>query len=146
MFSGSENLMAPSKRLLRPYFVTGSDKFKMAAAETGRTCISASIQDSKEIPTAICMFLVSGNSTMLPERLHIETGSQIFKMTAAKPEVPVFQLLYKIAKKFQRLTLCFRGRGTRWHYWLCSVLKPEVRYARWRLPKRKYLYLSFYRR
>jgi hypothetical protein len=28
----------------------------MAAAKTGYTCISASIQDSKEIPTAICMF------------------------------------------------------------------------------------------
>jgi hypothetical protein len=50
MFSGSENLTAPSKWLLRPYFETGNDKFKMAAAKTGCTCISASIQDSKEIP------------------------------------------------------------------------------------------------
>jgi hypothetical protein len=30
-------------------------------------------------------------------------------MVSAKPEVPVFQLLYKIAKKFQRLTPCFFG-------------------------------------
>jgi hypothetical protein len=30
-----------------------------------------------------------------------------FKMAAAKPEVPVSQLLYKIAKKFQRLTHVF---------------------------------------
>jgi hypothetical protein len=45
--------MASSKRFFSPYFEIGSDKFKMAAAKTGRTCISASIQDSKEIPTAI---------------------------------------------------------------------------------------------
>jgi hypothetical protein len=30
MFSGSENVMASSKRLIRPYFETGSDKLKMA--------------------------------------------------------------------------------------------------------------------
>jgi hypothetical protein len=44
---------------------------------------------------------------MLSQRLHLETGSQKFKMAAAKPEVPVFQLLYKIATKFQRLTYVF---------------------------------------
>jgi hypothetical protein len=65
--------MAPSKRLLRPYFETGNDKFKMAAAKTGCTCISASMQDSKEILTAICMFLGSGNSMALLRRLHLET-------------------------------------------------------------------------
>jgi hypothetical protein len=59
MFSGSENLMAPSKRLLRPYFETGNDKFKMA----------------------------------LP-----------------KPDLPVSQLLFKIAKKFQLLSACFGVR------------------------------------
>jgi hypothetical protein len=112
MFSGFEILMAPSKRLLRPYFETGNDKFKIAAVKTGCTCISASIQDSKEIPTAICMFWGSGNSMALSRRLHIGTGSEKFKMAAAKPEVPVFQFLYKIAKNFQRLTPCFRGRGT----------------------------------
>jgi hypothetical protein len=35
----------------------GSQKFKIAAAKTGCTCISASIQDSEEILTAISMFL-----------------------------------------------------------------------------------------
>jgi hypothetical protein len=35
MFSGSENLMAPSKRLLMSYIETGNDKFKMAPAKTG---------------------------------------------------------------------------------------------------------------
>jgi hypothetical protein len=84
----------------------------MAAAKTGCTCISAYIQDSKEIPTATPMFSGSGNSMAVLERLHIDTGSQKFKMAAAKPEVPVSQLLYKIAKKFQRLSVCFRGRET----------------------------------
>jgi hypothetical protein len=96
--------MAPSKRILGPYFETGSDKFKMAAAKTGRTCISAYIQDSKEIPTAICMFLGSENLMALSERLFFETRSQKFKMVAVKLEVPLSQLLHKIVKKFQLLS------------------------------------------
>jgi hypothetical protein len=102
MFLVSGNSMAISRRL---HLETGSQKFKMAAAKTGCTCISASIQDSKEIPTAICMFLGSGNSKLLSERLNIATGSPKFKMAPAKSEVPVFQRLYKITKKIQRLTL-----------------------------------------
>ena len=39
----------------------------------------------------------------LSKMLHLQTGSQKFKMAAAKPEVIVSQLLYKIAKKFDRL-------------------------------------------
>jgi hypothetical protein len=80
--------MEPSKKLLRPYIGTVSDKFKMAAAKTGRTCISACIQDSKESPTVICLFLGSGNSMATSRRLHLETGSPKFKMAAVKPEVP----------------------------------------------------------
>jgi hypothetical protein len=72
----------------------------MAAAKTGCTCFSASIQDSRETPTAICMFLGSGNSIILSGRLHFETGSEKFKMAAAKPDVPLSQLLCKIPKKF----------------------------------------------
>jgi hypothetical protein len=64
MCPGSENLMAPSKRLM-PYFETGNDKFKMAAAKTECTCISASILDSKEITMANSMFSGSGNSLAL---------------------------------------------------------------------------------
>jgi hypothetical protein len=37
---------------------------------------------------------------MLPERFHIGTGSQIFKMAAVKSEVLLPQLHYKIAIKF----------------------------------------------
>jgi hypothetical protein len=55
------------------------------------------------------MFSGSENSMALLVMLYLETGSQIFKMAAAKPEVSVSQRLYKIAKKFQRLSACFRG-------------------------------------
>jgi hypothetical protein len=81
--------MAPSKRLLRPYFETGNDKLKVAAAKTGYTCISASIQDSKEISEANPMFSGSGNSMVLLVMLCLETGSEKFKMAAAKPELHV---------------------------------------------------------
>jgi hypothetical protein len=50
MFLGAGKSIMLSKRL---HLKTGSQKLKMAAAKTGCTCISASIQDSKEIPTAI---------------------------------------------------------------------------------------------
>jgi hypothetical protein len=53
------------------------------------------------------MFLGSENAIMLPGRLHLVTRSQKFKMAAAKPEVHVFQLLYKTAKKF----ILFSGSG-----------------------------------
>ena len=42
--------------------------------------------------------------------LHLESGSKKFKMAAAKPEVPVSQHLYKIAKKFERLPYVFGVR------------------------------------
>jgi hypothetical protein len=56
------------------------------------------------------VFSGSENSMATWERLHLETGSQKFKMAAAKPKVPVSQRLYKIAKKFQRLTHVFGVR------------------------------------
>jgi hypothetical protein len=58
------------------------------------------------------MFSGSGNSMALFVMLYLETGSENFKMVAAKPEVSVSQLLLKIGKKFQRLCACFRGRET----------------------------------
>jgi hypothetical protein len=61
---------------------TGSEKFKMAAAKTGSTFNSASIQDSEEISTAIRIFLGSANSMAILRRLHFETGSQKLKMAA----------------------------------------------------------------
>jgi hypothetical protein len=57
------------------------------------------MQDNKEIPTATCMFSGLGNSVALLGRLYFKTGSQNFKMAAAKLEVPVSHLLHKIAQK-----------------------------------------------
>jgi hypothetical protein len=45
-FSGSDNLVA---LLVMHYLETGSEKFKMVDAKTGSICISASIQDSKNV-------------------------------------------------------------------------------------------------
>jgi hypothetical protein len=64
--------------------------------------------------------------------LHLETGSEKFKIAAAKPDVPVSHLLYKTAKKFQRLSARFRGRASQWRYREDSVSKPEVINSRWR--------------
>ena len=58
------------------------------------------------------MFSGSGNSMVLLVMLYLETGSEKFKMAAAKPEVLVSQFLGKIAKNFQRLSACFWGQGT----------------------------------
>jgi hypothetical protein len=55
---------------------------KMAAAKTGCTYISASIQDSEEIPMANPVFSGSGNSTVLSGKIDVETGSEKFKMVA----------------------------------------------------------------
>ena len=43
----------------------------------------------------------------LSQRLHHETGSEKFKMAAAKPDILVSRFLYKIANKFQRLPNVF---------------------------------------
>ena len=53
------------------------------------------------------MFLASRNSTALLGLVPVVTGSRIFKMTAAKPEVLISQLLDKIATPFQRLNPIF---------------------------------------
>jgi hypothetical protein len=84
MLSGSRNSTVLSEKI---DVETGNIKFKMAAAKTGRTCISASIRDSKEIPTAICMFFGLENTVAQLVMLYLETGSEKFKMAVSKPEV-----------------------------------------------------------
>ena len=71
---------------------------------------------------------------VLSGRLDVETGNEKFKMAAAKPEVHVSWLLYKIAKKFQRATRMFSGSGisgrfdveTRSQKFKMAVAKPDV--------------------
>jgi hypothetical protein len=74
---------------------------------------SSSIQDGKEIPTANFMFSGSRNSITLSGWIDVVTESQKFKKAAAKSDVLVSQLIYKMAKKFQLLSACFRGRETK---------------------------------
>jgi hypothetical protein len=98
--------------------------------QTGSTCVSASIQDSKKISEANPMFSGSGNSMVLLIMLYLETGSEKFKMAAAKLELHISQLRYKIAKKF----IVFSGSGDsmtpwkgsmskrKWHIWLLNFV------------------------
>src|SRR5208282_1359077 len=96
--------------------VTGLGKFKMADTKTGSTYISASIQYSIKILTAKPIFLGSRNRMAQVPILSDVTGSKKFKMAADKPEVLISRLLDKIASKFQRQSLCFRGPETEWHW------------------------------
>jgi hypothetical protein len=103
----------------------------MAAAKTGYTYISASIQDSKEIPEANSMF--SGNSMALSGRLYLETGSQKCKMAAAKQDVPISQLLCQTAKKFPRISAYFWGCRTQ----LRHMLYLETGKEKFKMPAAK---------
>jgi hypothetical protein len=63
MILGSENSVA---LLVMLFLETESEKFKMAAAKTGCTCISASIQDSKKIPACFGVRELNGDVEMAP--------------------------------------------------------------------------------
>jgi hypothetical protein len=77
------------------------------------------------------MFSGPGNSVALLVMLYFENGSEKFNMADAKPDVPVSQLLYNIAKKFQRLSACFPSRGTQWRYRKDFISKPELSNLGW---------------
>jgi hypothetical protein len=89
MCSGSRNSIVLSEKI---DVETGSEKFKIADAKTGCTCISAFIQESKEISTANAVFSGSGNSVPLLVMLYLKTGSQKFKM--AEPNQKYFISAY----------------------------------------------------
>jgi hypothetical protein len=77
------------------------------------------------------MFPGSGKSMAPSGRIDVEIGNEEIKIAAAKPDVPVSQLLYKIAKKFQRLFAYFRGQGSEWCCGKGSTSKPGVRISKW---------------
>jgi hypothetical protein len=108
---------------------TGSQKFKMAA-QTGCTYISTSMQDSKEIPTAICMFSESENSVALLVMLYLETGSQKFKTAAAKAGCTFNSASVQESKQIHTVICMFSCWETQWRYQKDSVSKPEVRNSR----------------
>jgi hypothetical protein len=101
--SGSGNSMAIPERL---HLETGSQKFKMAATKL-EVCISASIQDIKEIPTANCVILGSGNLMTLLVILYLETGSEKFKMAAAKTGFICISASIRYFKEIATATPCF---------------------------------------
>ena len=66
------------------------------------------------VSTATLIVLGSGNLMRLLRMLRDLTGSAKSKMVATKPEVTTSQLVDKLAKKFQRLHLCFNGPAFMW--------------------------------
>src|SRR5208282_5842797 len=60
-----------------------------------------------KIPTATPIFSRSRKSMVLLRILPDETGSGNFKMAAAEPQVPITQVLDKVAAKFQIVTYIF---------------------------------------
>jgi hypothetical protein len=113
MFPGSENSI---EQLVMLYLETGGEKFKIAGAKTGCTCISTSVHDNKEIPTATRMFFgigelsgTSGNAPACNRKREIQYGGCQIRRTCISASKLV-------AKKFQRLTACFRARETQGRY------------------------------
>jgi hypothetical protein len=86
-----------------------------------------SIHDSNVISTATPMFSMFSNSVTLLRMLPALSGRQKFKMAAAKPEIPVSRLVYKIATKFQQLHTRF----------LCQELNDAIADTVWGKQKAK---------
>jgi hypothetical protein len=72
------------------YLETGTEKFKMAA------------------PNRMHLYLID---VINRAKFHLDR-LRGFGWAGVKPDVPVSQLLYKITKKFQRLSTCFWGQET----------------------------------
>jgi hypothetical protein len=123
---------------------TGSRKFNMAAAKPYAPLPQLLCKIAEKFQRIPCVF-GAGNSMLPLMMLYLETVRNS-SWRQAKLDVAVSQLLYKIAKNFQRLSECFRGRRTHCRYREGSISKPEVRNSRWRPTNRKYLHLSFYAR
>ena len=113
-------------------------------SQTGNTYISACIQHTWNISTAITMFSRLRNSMETFPILCDASGNQIFKMAARKPEILISQPVINLAEKFQRRYQCFQGREIWWRHFQYCVTQAEVRNLRWRLTNRKYFYLGLY--
>jgi hypothetical protein len=127
MYSGSKNSMAILRKL---HLKSESQKFKMSAANLEVPVSKLLYKIAKKFQRLPACFWGRENSVALLVMLFHETGSEKFKMAAANQEVPVTQLLYKIAKKFRQLSACFRVEEVSGAVG-DSVTKPEVRNS-WR--------------
>jgi hypothetical protein len=74
--------MEPSKRLLRPYFETGNDKFKDGGCQYRMNLYLSFCTKQQRNSNANPMFSESENSVALLVMLYLETGSEKFKMAA----------------------------------------------------------------
>ena len=83
-------------------------------------------QDIFAISTATPIFFRSGNLVRLVRMLRDLTGSAKSKMAATKPEVTTYELVDKLATKFQRFHLCFKGSAFKWDERQYCRIKLEV--------------------
>jgi hypothetical protein len=116
--------MAPLEGLLRPSVDAGNDKFKTAAAKPDVPVSKLLYKIAKGFQRLNPCFRGRGTQWRYRGRIDVVIGSEKFKMAAAIPDipdVPVSQLIYKIAKKFQLLSACFRSRETQWRSQVGSI-------------------------
>ena len=71
----------------------GNEKSKMAVSELKYSYLNFKTQDVNEIPTATPMFSGSSYLMAVMRILHDQTGTSNSKMTAAKPEIHISQLV-----------------------------------------------------
>ena len=69
------------------------------------------------------MFLGSGNLMALSQRLHHETGSEKFKMVAAKPDISVS---VQDSREIPTTAPCFRGQESQLGYQKGAMSKSKV--------------------
>jgi hypothetical protein len=128
MFSGSDNLIAPPKRLLRPYFETGSDKFKMAAAKTG---LPVSQLLHKTAKNSNCCLHVSG-----VRELNNAVGKVQYRNISDKQD----------GIEIPEANRMFMGSGNSMALLVMLYLKTGSQKFKMAALTRKYLYLRFYTR
>ena len=99
-----------------PSDVTGSRKFKMAAAKPELLISPLLDKIGTPFQRLTPHFRGSGIQMALFRIRSDVIGSRKSKMAAVKPEVLISQLVDKIATPFQQLTPHFRGPGIQWRY------------------------------
>jgi len=70
------------------------------------------------------------------------TGSRNSRWRSSKPEVPIFQLVEKLASRFQIIIPCFRGRAIHWRHFQQCHTTTEVGIQDGGRLNQKYLYCS----
>jgi hypothetical protein len=124
---------------------TGSEKFKMAAAKTGITCISASIQDSKEIPTAIRIFWGQHTQWRYREGFILKPEVRFLKWRRQTGSTFISASIQDI-KEIPEDSPMFSEAGKSMAILVMHYLETGSQIFKMAVPNRKYLYLNFYAR